>query len=380
MKWSRILSRLAALALAACLLGAAAPALAAAPGLSGSGTADDPWIIDGEYALTRAYQMMLGEQGGDHFLVTRDITLTKPLDNSFLPTSGVQYYGASQAMVAPGGVFDGGGHTISNLRIDSTSNEGVGFSFFEYNAGTIQNLNLVYADNYVYNSIDPMWGGIVDYNSGVVTNCSVTANVTIGSDTISNMTESASMGFALIAGASYSGSSISNCTARGSISGPTGYTAALVAEDQTGGGVTGCTNQVSVNGSAAGQPAAKTITVTLDGRAIAFDQPPIAVNGRTLVPVRAIFEAMGAVVEWDPEDQSVFAYRESDGVAVLLYLDDPVMAYRPGFNAEGVAVELDVAPMALNNRTLVPVRAIAESFNCTVEWDQAAQQVIITTN
>ena len=290
----------------------------------------------------------------------------------------MQYYGASQAMLAPGGVFDGGGHTIYNLSITSTSNEGVGFSFFEYNAGTIKDLNLVYADNYVYDSIDPMWGGITDYNAGVVSGCSVTANVTIGSVTVSNMTESASMGFALIAGASYEGSTISHCTAKGSISGPTGYTAGLVADDQTG-GVTGCTDQVSVNGAAPGQPTERVITVTLDGRAIAFDQPPIAINGRTMVPVRAIFEALGAEVEWDSEDQSVFAYRESDGVAVLLYLNDTIMAYKPGADAEPVAIELDVAPIAVNNRTLVPVRVIAESFNCDVDWNQDTQQVIITT-
>ena len=378
MKLSRFSSRLAALAMTACLLLSAVPAQAAS-GLAGSGTAADPWIIDSEFALTMAYQRMMDEGTAEHYLLTKDITLTKPLDNSFLPSADVQYYGASQAMLAPGGVFDGGGHTIYNLSITSTSNEGVGFSFFEYNAGTIKDLNLVYADNYVYDSIDPMWGGITDYNAGVVSGCSVTANVTIGSVTVSNMTESASMGFALIAGASYEGSTISHCTAKGSISGPTGYTAGLVADDQTGGGVTGCTNQVSVNGAAPGQPTERVITVTLDGRAIAFDQPPIAINGRTMVPVRAIFEALGAEVEWDPSDQSVFAYRESDGVAVLLYLNDTIMAYKPGADAEPVAIELDVAPIAVNNRTLVPVRVIAESFNCDVDWNQDTQQVIITT-
>ena len=187
------------------------------------------------------------------------------------------------------------------------------------------------------------------------------------------------MGFALIAGASYEGGTVTNCTAKGSINGPTGYTAGLVADDQTGGGVTGCVDQVSVNGSAPGAAAAPVITVTLDGRAIAFDQPPIAIDGRTMVPVRAIFEALGAEVEWDPTDQSVFAYRESDGRAVLLYLDDTIMAYIPGRDIDAVAIELDVAPIAINNRTLVPVRVIAESFDCNVEWDQAKQQVVITT-
>ena len=376
MKLSPLTGRLAALAAAACLLFAAVPAQAA-PTLAGSGTAADPWIIDSEFALTMAYQRMMGEGAAEHYRLTADITLTKALDNSFMASAGVLTTGASQAMLAPGGVFDGGGHTISNLTVNSTSNEGGGFSFFEYNAGTIKDLNLVYADNYVYTGYDPMWGGIVDYNSGVVTNCSVTANVTIGDRTIDNMEDSFTQGFGLIAGVSYTGSSITNCTAKGSINGPAGYTAGLVFGDWVG--ISGCVDQVWVNGNVPGYATTgSVITVVLNGEWLTFDQPPIAVDGRTLVPVRAIFEALGAEVIWDPSDQSVFAYRESDGRAVLLYLDDTVMAYRLDSDSEPVAIELDVPPMAINNRTLVPIRAVAESFDCDVEWDQTNQQVIIT--
>ena len=377
MKSSRFFSRLAALAVTACLLLAAVPAQAAT-GLAGSGTAADPWIIDSEYALTMAYQRMLEEGTAEHYRLTADITLTKPLDNSFLPTANVIRVGASQAMLAPGAVFDGGGHTIYNLAINSTSNEGEGFSFFEYNAGTIKDLNLVYADNYVYTGYDPMWGGIVDYNSGVVTNCSVTANVTIGDRTIDNMEDSFTQGFGLIAGVSYTGSSITNCTAKGSINGPAGYTAGLVFGDWVG--ISGCVDQVWVNGNVPGYATTgSVITVVLNGEWLTFDQPPIAVDGRTLVPVRAIFEALGAEVIWDPSDQSVFAYRASDGAAVLLYLGNTTMGCKPSADAEAVAIQLDVPPMAVNNRTLVPVRAISESFGCTVSWDQANQRVVITT-
>ena len=376
MKSSRFFSRLAALAVTACLLLAAVPAQAAT-GLAGSGTAADPWIIDSEYALTMAYQRMLEEGTAEHYRLTADITLTKPLDNSFLPTANVIRVGASQAMLAPGAVIDGGGHTIYNLAINSTSNEGEGFSFFEYNAGTIKDLNLVYADNYVYTGYDPMWGGIVDYNSGVVTNCSVTANVTIGDRTIDNMEDSFTQGFGLIAGVSYTGSSITNCTAKGSINGPAGYTAGLVFGDWVG--ISGCVDQVWVNGNVPGYATTgSVITVVLNGEWLTFDQPPIAVDGRTLVPVRAIFEALGAEVIWDPSDQSVFAYRASDGAAVLLYLGNTTMGCKPSADAEPVAIELDVPPMAINNRTLVPIRAVAESFDCDVEWDQTNQQVIIT--
>ena len=123
---------------------------------------------------------------------------------------------------------------------------------------------------------------------------------------------------------------------------------------------------------------ATAVNLYVDTAKIDTDVPPVVVEGRTLVPVRAIFEALGAEVIWDPSDQSVFAYRESDGRAVLLYLDDTVMAYRLDSDSEPVAIELDVPPMAINNRTLVPIRAVAESFDCDVEWDQTNQQVIIT--
>ena len=58
-------------------------------------------------------------------------------------------------------------------------------------------------------------------------------------------------------------------------------------------------------------------------------------------------------------------------------LNIPTMARQVG-GGDIYLIDLDVAPTAMNNRTLVPVRAIAESFNCTVDWDQTSQTVIIT--
>ena len=55
--------------------------------------------------------------------------------------------------------------------------------------------------------------------------------------------------------------------------------------------------------------AAETITVTVDGSKIQFDQSPIIENGRTLVPLRAIFEKLNAIVEWDDATQTVYAKR-----------------------------------------------------------------------
>ena len=113
------------------------------------------------------------------------------------------------------------------------------------------------------------------------------------------------------------------------------------------------------------------ISVTLDGVKIAFDQPPALINDRTLVPLRAIFEAMGADVKWAEATQTVTATR---GDTVLsLQIGNSIMTLN------GKIVVLDVPPQLVNSRTLVPARAIAEGFGADVKWEDASSTVIITT-
>jgi len=111
------------------------------------------------------------------------------------------------------------------------------------------------------------------------------------------------------------------------------------------------------------------VKVLLNGKRILFDQPPIIQNGRTLVPLRAIFEAMGATVEWDQKTQTVTA---SNGeITVVMKVGDNTML------KNGTKITLDVPPQIVNNRTLVPARAVAESFEADVQWDGSTQTVII---
>lgn len=116
------------------------------------------------------------------------------------------------------------------------------------------------------------------------------------------------------------------------------------------------------------------ITVLLNGKAVAFDQPPIIVDGRTMVPMRAIFEALGATVQWDNEAKSVISIRDSTAVGMVI--GEPVVIKRVG-NDDPVTIEIDKAPVIVNGRTLVPVRAVAESFDCNVSWDQDTKTVSI---
>ena len=111
------------------------------------------------------------------------------------------------------------------------------------------------------------------------------------------------------------------------------------------------------------------ISVLLNGQPIEFDQSPIIENERTLVPMRAIFEALGADVAWDEETQTVFATRGNDFFA--LQIGNTIAYYND------IVITMDVAPVLVNQRTLVPVRVIAESFGATVDWDAENQSVII---
>lgn len=114
------------------------------------------------------------------------------------------------------------------------------------------------------------------------------------------------------------------------------------------------------------------ITVTVNGNAVTFDQPPIIVDGRTLVPIRAIFEALGASVDWNGDTQTVTSMRGDTTVSLTIGSDTMIK--------NGITYTLDVPAQIVNERTLVPARAIAEAFGCGVDWDGDTQTVIINEN
>ena len=116
------------------------------------------------------------------------------------------------------------------------------------------------------------------------------------------------------------------------------------------------------------------ITVTLNGKKIIFDPVlcslPIMENDRVLVPMRPMFEALGAVVEFDEETQTVSATK--DDISISLQIGSNIL-YK-----NGEEIPLDVPAKILNRRwTMVPVRAISESFGATVDWNEGEKTVII---
>lgn len=117
---------------------------------------------------------------------------------------------------------------------------------------------------------------------------------------------------------------------------------------------------------------AKTIDVKIDGQMLEMDQPPVVQQGRTLVPLRAIFEGLGAEVTWHQSSGSIFCYR--DGATIDLTVND-----RIGY-INGECVTLDVPPIAVNGRTMVPVRVVSEALGAICEWKGEQNLVDITSN
>lgn len=117
----------------------------------------------------------------------------------------------------------------------------------------------------------------------------------------------------------------------------------------------------------------KPITVVLDGEPITFDVPPVLMNSRTMVPMRAIFEALGAKVNWNEFNESVSGISKT-GKKIVISIGSNVAT------VDGVPIEIDAPPVLVDGRTLVPLRFISESFDCEVGWDDATYTVSIKDN
>ena len=123
------------------------------------------------------------------------------------------------------------------------------------------------------------------------------------------------------------------------------------------------------------------------------DQEATIVDDRTLVPARGVFEAMGAKVDWDGEARVVTIETGDGTTAIKLTIDnDNMVVYDimsmfanalssggASAKADQKTIELDVAPQIINDRTMIPLRAISEAMDATVEWNGEAYCVDIRT-
>lgn len=111
------------------------------------------------------------------------------------------------------------------------------------------------------------------------------------------------------------------------------------------------------------------ITVILNGKQLEFDVEPMLINSRTMVPMRVIFEALGADVDWDGTTQTAIGVTKNTTIKITIGKDYLL-------KNDNIVV-LDSPAVVISGRTLVPVRAIAESLDCKVEWYGETQVVEI---
>lgn len=115
---------------------------------------------------------------------------------------------------------------------------------------------------------------------------------------------------------------------------------------------------------------AQDIGVKIDGREQVFEPAPVNVSGRVLVPMRALFEALGADVDWEADTRTAIGVRA--GVEVRI----PIDSTRPTVN--GAVKPIDVAAEIIDGRTFIPLRFVGEALGDGVDWDGATRTVIIT--
>jgi uncharacterized repeat protein (TIGR02543 family) len=114
---------------------------------------------------------------------------------------------------------------------------------------------------------------------------------------------------------------------------------------------------------------------TVNGRSIALDSPPVIKNGRTLVPIRAIIEALGGTVGWDGTARKATVSLGSTTIELWI-----------GKNAatvNGVTTPIDatnakVVPEIISSRTMLPLRFVSENLGCSVVWADATKTITIT--
>lgn len=111
--------------------------------------------------------------------------------------------------------------------------------------------------------------------------------------------------------------------------------------------------------------------VVIDGQQVSFDAAPVIDNGRVLVPLRAIFEQMGARVDWDEDSATAAAVKGDVTVKVTVGSTAPTINDKPQ--------TIDVPAQIMDSRVYAPLRFVCEAFGGTVTWDQSAYTASVTT-
>lgn len=112
------------------------------------------------------------------------------------------------------------------------------------------------------------------------------------------------------------------------------------------------------------------IQVLVDQKAVNFDMAPVNDNGRVLVPIRAIFEAMGAQVVWDEKTQTATAVKDKTTIVIQVGSKTATI--------NGTVKPLDISAKIVSDRILIPLRFVSESLGGVVQWDAKKQIATIS--
>ncbi|MFI8687541.1 stalk domain-containing protein [Rossellomorea sp. NPDC077527] len=114
------------------------------------------------------------------------------------------------------------------------------------------------------------------------------------------------------------------------------------------------------------------VSVNINGEEMNFDQPAVLMNYRTMVPVRGVFEKVGASLTWNNTTKTA-----------VIKKDDTVVSMTVGKSTatvNGVSKTLDAPATIINSRTMIPLRFVGEAIGATIKWDSASRTAYISTS
>ena len=149
----------------------------------------------------------------------------------------------------------------------------------------------------------------------------------------------------------------------------TSFTKIMLSLALLGGSITGAT--VITPHSAYATTQFNEAIVKINGEVQNYCQPAIVVNGSTMVPMRGVFETLGATISWDQKTQTVTGTKGSNIIKITV---GSKTAY-----VSGTKVTLTTSAMIQNGSTLVPLRFVSEALGANVAWDQKTNTASITS-
>ena len=109
--------------------------------------------------------------------------------------------------------------------------------------------------------------------------------------------------------------------------------------------------------------------VCVNDTILGFTQPPVTESDRTLVPMRFLFEHLGAEVDWDNDTQTATAKKGNTAISVSIDNTSAIV--------NGTEITMDVPARLVGDKTMVPLRFLSEELGYTVEWDEDTRMATV---